>query len=308
MQIFKDIDLLDLKNTVVTTGNFDGVHLGHQFLLRQLVSMAHDKGSQSVVVMFYPHPREVLSSGKIDFYYLSSQEDKYRIFEQCGVDVVVQIPFNKELAQWSADDFVKKILVDKLGMSLFLVGYDHRLGNPKSDTRVAPLAEKYGFKMKECRSFVTEVGNVSSSIVREHILTGKVKQATLLLGRPYAMKCTVVEGEKVGRSIGYPTANLVPIYEKHVVPLEGVYVVQVQIGSRMFGGMLQIGHRPTLDDGRGRTVEVHIFDFNDNIYGQEVDVFFVKFIRLNQRFESLEDLKAQLRDDELSARQILLIL
>lgn len=302
MQIFKDIDLVQLNNTVVTTGNFDGVHLGHQYLLNRLVEHARGTDRQAVVVMFYPHPREVLSKGVGDFSYLSSQEDKYSMFERCGVDVVMQIPFSLELAKWSADQFVKRILIDKLGMSLFLVGFDHRLGNPKSDTRVAPLAEKYNFEMKECSSFVSPVGEVSSSIVKESLELGDVERTASLLGRKYAIRCIVVEGMKVGRSIGYPTANLRAVFSKKLIPAEGVYAVQIDFQGEVYGGMLQVGYRPTLDDGRGLTVEVHIFDFEKNIYGQQLVVKFVSFLRKNQKFSDINALRLQLKDDERLAR------
>jgi len=307
MQIYKGINQLSLKDTVVTTGNFDGVHLGHQFLLNELVALAKASRRLSVVVMFYPHPREVLSTGDTDFRYLSSQEDKYAIFEQCGVDVVVQIPFDKELSRWTAEEFVTKVLLDKLGMSLFLVGYDHRLGNPKSDTRILPLAEKYGFEMQECRSFITDFGEVSSSIVRDKLLAGEVERAAQLLGRPYAMACVVEVGKQVGRSIGYPTANLKPTYAKHLLPAEGVYAVKVMVDNVEYGSMLQIGHRPTLDDGRGLTIEAHIFDFADNIYGHTISIHFLHFLRQNRKFPDIESLRAQLKEDERTARSFLAI-
>lgn len=303
MQIYKEIKQLSLKDTVITTGNFDGVHLGHQFLLKELVSLAKNSGRLSVVVMFYPHPREVLSPEDDTFRYLSSQEDKYRVFEECGIDVVVQIPFSKELAKWTAEEFVTKILLDKLGMSLFLVGYDHRLGNPKADTRVLPLSHKYGFEMKECRSFETEYGEVSSSIVRESLAKGDVKLSAQLLGRPYTMECIVEEGRKVGRSIGYPTANLKANYDRQLLPSEGVYAVKVMLDAKEYGGMMQIGYRPTLNDGRGLTVEVHIFDFNQDIYGHTLSVYFVDYLRANKRFSDIDALREQLKLDEHSARK-----
>lgn len=301
MQIFKDIDFSKLKNTVVTTGNFDGVHLGHQYLLRQLVSLAHEQGKQSVVVMFYPHPREVLSSDVSGFSYLSTQEDKYSIMETCGVDIVVQVPFNKALAQWSAEDFVSKILINQIGMTTFLVGHDHRLGNPKSDNRIAPLSEKYGFLMIECDAFSTPVGNVSSSIVRKCLLDGQVEKVQQLLGRPYTLKGTVVEGKKIGRTIGFPTANVKPRSEKCLLPAEGAYAVRVEVKGVVYGGMLQIGHRPTLDDGRGLTVEVHLFDFDFMIYDDLINISFIAFLRANQHFSSVDALKKQLFFDKADA-------
>ncbi len=295
MQIFKELEDVFLKNTVVTTGNFDGVHLGHRFLIERLVSLAKARECQSVLVMFYPHPREVL--GNTSFRYLSSPERNIGIFEEYGVDVVVQVAFTKELATWSAEDFVKKVLVDRLGMSYFLVGYDHHLGNPQKKTDFKTLSQKYKFELEQALPYEKNEVLVSSSVIRKALSEGDVKQAKQLLGREYAMRYRVVEGQKIGRSIGFPTANLQPIFEKHLIPAEGVYAVQVLYDREYYGGMLHIGQRPTLNDGRGLTIEVNIFDFNRDIYNKIVDVCFVAFLRENRRFETIEELQQCLQVD-----------
>lgn len=305
MQVIKDIRDLQLADTVVTTGNFDGIHLGHQFVLNQLVDLAHRQDCRSVLVMFSPHPREVLGYGG-EVQYLSSADDKLELIEACGVDVVVQVHFDLELASWGSDDFVKKILLDKLGMTHFLVGYDHRLGNPKKSVSLDVLAEKYGFSLELCLPFELEFGKISSSIIREKLLIGDVLWAAQLLGRPYSLKCTVVRGQKLGRTISFPTANLVPVAEKMLIPGEGVYAVRVLVRGELCNGMMQIGHRPTLDDGRGLSIEVHLFDFDKCIYDDEVEVFFVEGVRSNKRFENIEALRLQLVNDEKQIRAILL--
>lgn len=304
MQLIKEIEGLEMNNTVVTTGNFDGVHLGHQYLLKELVNIAKKTKRRSVVVMFFPHPREVLSSDASGLRYLSNQEDKYKIFEECGVDSVVEIPFSKELAKWTAEEFVKTILLDKIGMSFFFVGYDHKIGNPREECNLNYLSDKYGFELQQCDPLHTEKSIVSSSVIRNCLLEGDVERASQLLGRFYTIKCTVVQGKRVGRSIGFPTANLKPVFEKRLIPAEGVYAVNVKYGDKRYGGMLHIGYRPTLNDGRGLTVEVHVFDFDDDIYDQIVDVCFVAFMRANKRFDTIEDLRCSIEEDARKAKTL----
>ncbi len=305
MQIFEDIEDLVMTGTAVTTGNFDGVHLGHQFLLGELVKRAKARGLSSVVVMFYPHPREVLSGGKDDLRYLSSQEEKYSVFREIGIDAVVQVPFTLELAKWSAEDFIQNILMEKLGMEFFLLGYDHRMGNPNYETNILKVSQKMSFDVQECAPFTSPLGKVSSSLVRRSLVAGDVKKASDMLGRLYTLHCVVEDGMKLGRSIGYPTANLKLQNAKQQLPSEGVYVVKVKVQGMVYGGMLMIGYRPTLNDGRGLTVEVHIFDFDEDIYQQEIQLSFLDFIRHNKRFESLALLRQQLREDEEAARAVL---
>ncbi len=301
MHIYRNIESLNLKNTVLTTGNFDGVHLGHQFLLRHLAKCAQEEGGRALVVMFYPHPREVLAKDDTDFFYLSTQEEKLTAFEKLGIDAVVEVPFSKALSQWGAEDFVKNILLKRLGMSLFLVGHDHKIGHPQKDQNLKTLSACHGFKIERCPIYIKDSEHVSSSLIRDKLALGKVSEAALLLGHPYAVQCTVIEGKKVGRSIGYPTANLLPVSTRKLVPADGVYAVRVKVKGKMYGGMLQIGYRPTLGDGRGMTIEVHIFDFKHEIYGEMLTVFFEALLRQNRKFSNISALRKQLGEDKISA-------
>ncbi len=305
MILREGIEGFSIKRSAITTGNFDGVHLGHQFLLKKLVAEAKKRSLASVVVMFYPHPKEVLGSGIDDFRYLNSQNDKYELFESLGINSVVVVPFSLEMAKLSAHDFIQKILIEKLNMEFFLIGHDHRLGNPQYETNILKVASGLPLEVAECTPFKSSVGLVSSSKIRKSLQMNEVKNAAIMLGRNFKIKCTVVDGRKVGRSIGYPTANLRLIDEKCQIPAQGVYAVNVMHEGKNYGGMMMIGSRPTLNDGRGETMEVFIFDFNKDIYHQELEVSFVDFVRDNMRFENIEALKYQLEQDEINIRKIL---
>lgn len=300
MEIIRDIDSAQLHDTVLTTGNFDGVHLGHQYLITQLVEAARKVNKKSVVVMFDPHPREVLQGHVLS--YLSFPEYKYAQMAKLGVDVLVIIAFDMALSKWGTEDFVNKILVDKLGMSTFMVGFNHNLGNPKKPADLQHMGDLYGFDVVRAEAFLCKEQSVSSSIIRNSILEGHVSQANLLLGKPYILPCHVTTGMKVGRTIGFPTANLALRFPKMLIPKDGVYAAQLQVGCEMFNGMLQIGHRPTLNDKRGLTIEIHLFDFAADLYNQDVDLLFVQYVRENIKFQSVDQLKAQLVNDELNIR------
>ena len=305
MLLFEGTEGFYIEGTAITTGNFDGVHLGHQFLLKELVKEAKKRSLASVVVVFYPHPRAVLNGGDSDFRYLNCPSDKNKYFEELGIDAVVRIPFNLDIAALSAQDFIQRILIESLNMKFFLVGYDHRLGNSKFENNILKIAENKTFEAKECEPFTLSIGGVSSSKIRKHLISGEVNKAATMLGRYYSMRCMVEDGRKLGRSIGYPTANLKLKDLQCQIPMEGVYAVKVKVTEEHFGGMLMIGNRPTLNDGRGLTMEVYIFDFNRDIYHQQIDVSFVEFVRHNQRFDDIESLKNQLMQDEIVIRELL---
>lgn len=305
MKLIKNIDDWVGGPSAVTTGNFDGVHRGHQFLLRQLVEKARLLSVPAVVVMFYPHPKQVLNTNSEPYLYLSNEEDRLAYMAECGVDFVVQLEFNKEMATWGADDFVKKVLVDSLQMSFFLMGYDHRLGNPKYSSDMAYLSQKYAYEWCRSEPYYFDDVLVSSTVVRASLQKGDIALANRLLGREYGFACHVVSGKRIGRTIGYPTANLETLSPSVFLPKEGVYVVRVSVDGEWYGGMMQLGSRPTLEDDRGVTLEVHIFDFKATIYGQTVDLVFCHFIRDIVKFDSLDSLVNQLQEDERSARAYL---
>lgn len=305
MKLLKSCKDWKAGSSAITTGNFDGVHLGHRFLLKQLVQRARDLEVPAVVVMFYPHPKQVLNPDAAPYLYLTNETQRLALMSECGVDYVVQLSFDKAMSNWSAEDFVKTILMDQLKMVFFLMGYDHRLGNPKYNNDVSLLAAKYEFELQRGEPYYCKDTLVSSTVVRNALGLGRVDQAELLLGRSYGFSCRVVGGKRIGRTIGYPTANLVPLYAHMLLPKVGVYVVRLMVKGCWYGGMMQLGHRPTLDDDRGLTLEVHIFDFDEDIYDQEVELAFCKYLRGTEKFKSIGDLLNQLKNDEITARAYL---
>lgn len=300
MEIIRDIYSVQLKDTVLTTGNFDGVHLGHQYLITQMVEAAHKVSKKSVVVMFDPHPREVVQGHILS--YLSFPEYKYEQIARLGVDVLVIIAFDVALSKWGTEEFIKKILVDRLGMSTFMVGFNHSLGNPTKPANLQDMGTCYGFDVVRAEAFHYLERSVSSSIIRRSILDGQVSEANLLLGKPYVLPCRVITGMKVGRTIGFPTANLALRFPKMLIPKDGVYAAQLKVGTDIFDGMLQVGYRPTLDDERGLTIEIHLFDFSSDLYEQDVDLLFVQYVRDNIKFPSVDELKTQLVLDKTKIR------
>ena len=302
MEFIQNCEEWRAGKSAITTGNFDGVHRGHRFLLGQLVERAHMLGVSAVVVMFYPHPRQVLNSNVEPYRYLTERDEQLQLMADCGVDYVVQVSFNKTMASWSAEDFIQRILINKLNMIYFLVGYDHRLGNPHFKNDIGVLSQKLGFELCRSEPYYQDGVLVSSTVVRELLSAGAVDRARFLLGRDYGFNCRVVGGKKVGRTIGYPTANLVPDFSDVFLPKEGVYAVRVKLGEALYGGMMQVGHRPTLEDGRGLTLEVHIFDFDEDIYNKSLRLYFHKYLRDIKKFSGIEGLLEQLKIDEKEAR------
>lgn len=302
MKIIKDIEGCELTGAVITTGNFDGVHRGHRFLLDQLVAKAQALSLPAVVVMFYPHPKQVLHPNAEPYLYLSDEQQQMHLIEDCGVDYVVQLSFDKAMASWSAEDFVTRMLLSKLGMKYYLVGYDHRLGNPRYSDDISQLSEKYSFGLQRSEPFYSQGVLLSSTVVRQALSEGRVADAALFLGRDYGFACTVVGGKRIGRTIGYPTANLVPCFDFPFLPKDGVYACRINVAGIWYGGMMQLGNRPTLDDGRGLTLEVHIFDFKDEIYGLNVELVFHDYLRGVEKFNHIDDLVKQLKNDETNAR------
>ncbi len=291
---------------VVTSGTFDGVHLGHQKILQKIKQIAHDHQGESVLLTFWPHPKYVLQNQHQDLKLLTTFDEKAIILEQLGIDHLVKIPFTKEFSQTSSKQFVEDIIVDKLKCKELVIGYDHRFGRNRegSFSYLQQNATDYGFNVREIpRQDIDHIG-ISSTKIRNYLLNHQVHLANKLLGRSYAIHGEVVKGQQVGRTIGFPTANI-EIKEKYkLIPSDGAYAVRVSVGGQMLSGMMNIGLRPTLQ-GMHKTIEVHIFDFNEDIYNLELGVELVKQIRQEQQFDSLEDLSSQLKKDRETARDIL---
>lgn len=292
---------------VVTIGTFDGVHIGHQAILQKLVSEARKHGGTSILITFWPHPRFVLKKGKTDLQLLSTFDEKIALLESLGLDYLVKVPFTPEFSNLSADEFIQKILVDNIGTKELYIGYDHRFGNNREGNLdfLEERAENFGYHVNEIpRQDIDSMG-VSSTKIREALLLGNIRLANSLLGRSYAITGKVIEGQKVGREIGFPTANLRIEEDYKLLPGDGSYAVEVEVRRGKFKGMMNIGFKPTVD-GSARTIEVHIFDFDDNIYNEKITVEFVKALRKEIKFNSLDELKSQLEVDKTNALNILL--
>jgi riboflavin kinase/FMN adenylyltransferase len=292
-----------LAKSVITLGNFDGLHLGHQELVRKVISRAKETGSQSVVVTFRPHPLKILAPEKCPPL-LSIYEEKIRLFEQLGVDVLVKIPFSLEFAKMSPEDFVKGILCDLLGAKEIFVGFNYRFGRGREGniTILKTLGKRLGFTVREVEQVSLEGEVISSTKIRRLLKDGEVEHAARLLGRTYAITGIVVKGDGRGKGLGFPTANIAP---KHaIIPADGVYAVRLLVRDKFYDGIANIGMRPTFDK-HDRAIEVHVFDFNEDIYGEDISLYFIGKIREEKKFGSPEELIGQIRTDVETARAML---
>lgn len=296
-----------LRPCVGTIGFFDGVHRGHRHLIRQVMDAAAAEGIESTVVTFDRHPREVLRS---DFRprMLSTFGEKMELLAQTGVDNCVVLPFDERMSGLSAHDFMSDVLRGLLGVKILITGYDNRFGHNRSegfDDYVA-YGREMGLDVRQGCAFVLNGVNVSSSVIRSFLQEGEVEMARLCLGYPYTLSGSVVAGKRVGRGIGFPTANLEVDGGGKLLPASGVYAVTVAFAGdvRRYGGMMNIGTRPTFD-GKEQTLETHIFGFTDDIYGESMGVSFVSRLREERRFQSAGELAAQLAEDKKMAEDFL---
>ena len=310
MQVHRDIaQLPHFRNAVVTIGTFDGVHLGHQQILKQMKAEALSLGGETVIITFYPHPRKVLrerEKGEVKL--LNSLEEKIQLLEAQGIDHLVVVPFTESFASMVAEAYVEDFLVARFHPAVLIIGYDHRFGKNRAGnyTLLEALGPQYGFRVHEIPEHVLHTVTISSTRIRQALLIGQLDEANENLGYTYPLSGVVVEGNKRGRTIGYPTANLDLRDPEKLIPADGVYAVTVRIDGRpgIFKGMMNIGYRPTVD-GRHRTIEVNIFHFSDMIYGETLRVSVCKHLRAEQKFESLDALKSQLADDQILAMAVL---
>ena len=294
------------QHPVVTSGTFDGVHIGHQKILNRVKELAKQVNGETVVLTFWPHPRLILKGDENSLKLLNTFDEKAALLEQAGIDHLVQIPFTKEFSQLSPDDYVQQILVNQLGTKFLVIGYDHRFGqNRVGDFNyLQQNAPRYGFEVEEIpRQDIDDIG-VSSTKIRQALGSGNVTSAHSYLGRHYQLSGTVVDGDKIGRGLGFPTANISIEEDYKLIPSDGIYAVQVFWQDQRFGGMLYIGNRPTLA-GKNKTIEVNIFDFNQNIYGQQLTISFLEHIRGDMMLNNLEELTAQLKKDQAAALAVL---
>lgn len=300
MQIYYSIDdFKPVKNAVVTSGTFDGVHVGHKKILSRLTEIARKSGGETVVITFWPHPRLVLYPDDKQLRLLNTFEEKAELLKKEGVNHLLRIPFTKEFSQLSSEDFITKILVEKIGTKKLVIGYDHHFGKNREGSfeQLTLNAPKYGFEVEEIpRQDVDHVA-VSSTAIRKAIESADLDTANHLLGQPYTLSGRVVKGDQLGRQLGYPTAN-VEIDSLHkLIPADGIYAVRVHHANASYKGALYIGNRPTVD-GTKKVIEVNMFNFAQEIYGESLTVEFHKFIRGDRKFDSLDELKDQITLDK----------
>ncbi len=308
MKVHTDIERLPVfKDAVITIGSYDGVHRGHKKILKRIRNLSKETGGESILITFHPHPRSIVYPKDGSIRLLSSLEEKIRLVEQQGVDHLVVVPFTIEFSQQDPYEYLEKFLVNIFNPRFIIVGYDHRFGlNRGGNTQLLiNHEEKYNYKVVEIPKEEIEEVTISSSQVRKAVAGGDVSTARSLLGHSYHFRGTVIHGDKIGQQLGYPTANLsLPSLEK-LMPVQGIYAVTILCKHVLRKGMLYIGNRPTLNSNQQQSYEVNIFDFNEDIYDLEIEVFFEEYIREDIKFNNLDELREQLKIDEKNAREAL---
>ena len=312
MTVHYDIQHLPVfKNAVVTIGTFDGVHTGHQQILQLMQTEAHKIDGETVIITFDPHPRQVIAARQTELFLLNSLQEKIHLFAKYGIKHLVITPFTEAFSLQTANEYIEQFLVKKFKPHTIIIGHDHRFGKSRSGNfeLLQQKAAQYNYAVKEIPGFMLQNNTISSTIIREALLKGNIDTANGYLGYAYFFSGTVVEGNKIGRTIGYPTANLQMQDNKKLIPGNGVYAVKVDLqktGEKItsFNGMMNIGVRPTVE-GTLRMIEVNIFNFDEEIYGDTLTVHIIKRLRNEQKFNGLEELKTQLLKDSEQAKAVL---
>lgn len=307
MKIYHNIlDFKPVNKAIVTVGTFDGIHLGHLAILQKMVDEAHQIGGETVVVTFYPHPRQVLHIDSANLKLITNQEKKIERFQEIGIDNLIIIKFTKEFSHTSSEDFIRNYIVEKIKPFKLVVGYDHHFGKDRAGNYklLYDLGQQFNFEVERVDLQDVENIAVSSTKIRTALVAGDVKKANRLLGYDYSICGKVVHGNEIGRTIGFPTANIATPHEYRLIAVSGVFACKVEWNGQHFDGMGNIGYRPTISDGH-LTVEVHIFDFDRFIYDEEICISFIDRIRSEVKFESLEALRQQLLSDKEQVKQIL---
>jgi riboflavin kinase/FMN adenylyltransferase len=305
VKVHRDLKDFKAKNPVVTIGTFDGVHLGHRKIISRLHDLAASIDGESVIFTFDPHPRKVVAASETNLRLLTSLDEKIALFEQSGIDHLVVYPFTPEFAQLTYEEFVEQILVGQIHTKSLVVGYDHKFGKGRQGDfdLLKNCADRLGFQIEKLDVLLMNESHISSTKIREAIQSGDFETANAFLGYRFSLHGTVVEGQKIGRTINYPTANIDTSDPDKIIPGYGVYAVVVTVQNTEYLGMLNIGSRPTVNhNADNRTVEVNILDFDADIYGEEIKVVFYHKLREEQRFASLDALKEQLAKDKINTK------
>lgn len=301
MKIHRDLKSFQAHNPVLTIGTFDGVHLGHRKIISRLHDLAKMNDGESVIFTFDPHPRKVVAPGETSLRLLTTLDEKIALFGQSGIDHLIIYPFTPEFSRLTYEEFVENVLVEQIHTKFLVVGYDHKFGkNREGDFEfLKKCADRHEFQIEKLDVLLMNESNISSTKIREAIQHGDFDTANAFLGYPFTLHGTVVEGLQLGRKIQFPTANIQASDPDKIIPGYGVYAVQANIRNQTYQGMLNIGSRPTVNNNADqRSIEVHLFDFESNIYGEEIELFFFKKLREEQKFSSIDALKDQLSKDK----------
>ena len=306
MEIISDINHQALPPSVATIGFFDGVHRGHRFLINQVKEVADKDGLYSALVTFPMHPRQVIQT-TYHPQLLSSPKEELEVLETTQVDYCLLLPFTQELSLLSARELMQ-LLRNKFNIHTLVIGYDHRFGHNRSESfeDYCRYGEELNIYMVRARAYTDGEDKISSSVIRQQLKEGKVSQAAQFLGYNYYLDGTVVDGYKVGRKIGFPTANLQVDCSDKLIPSEGVYAVYVYVEGKKWAGMLNIGHRPTINNGNNVSIEVNILNFSEDIYHKEMRIEFVKYLRPEEKYGTIDELIAQMHKDREETAKILL--
>lgn len=307
MKIYRSLEELPaIRNAIVTQGTFDGVHAAHRVIINRVKELAAQYDGETVLMTFDPHPRMVLFPDEHGLRLLHTLDEKIAALEQEGIDHLVVIPFTKEFSRLTSLQFIRDIIVNKLGTKVLVIGYDHRFGKNREGTfqHLKDFSSLYGFEVEEIPEQDVDNVAVSSTRIRLALEAGDINTANKYLGKKYAVSGIVMKGKQLGRTIGYPTANIAVLDPVKLIPADGVYAVEVFFNNKWYGGMLNAGYRPTVD-GKTHSIEVHIFDFNEDLYGKNITVRFVDKLRDEIKFNGIDALKNQLEKDKLHAIAVL---
>ncbi len=307
MKIYNSIfNLPNIQFPVVTIGMFDGVHIGHQQIFVQLIAKARENNGESIVITFDTHPRMVLQNDSYKLKFINSYQEKIQFIENAGIDHLVFLPFTKEFSKKTTEEFVKDFLVNALHIKALILGYNNRFGNKETNNfnLLSALSEEFKFDIEQVEVKDIDGITVSSTKIREALDKGNIQLANRLLGYHYELSGKVVMGNQIGQTIGYPTANIDLENDFKLIPALGVYAIKAEWNHHIYNGMLNIGIRPTLNINK-LSIEAHLFDFDTNIYGQYIKVYFVDKIRDEQRFSNLDELVVQLNKDKLTTISLL---
>lgn len=312
MKIYNHIDEFEpIPNGIVTIGTFDGVHIGHQKIISRLKEVAAQHGGETVILTFFPHPRMILHPDDQNIKLISTLHEKAEKLSEYGIDHLIITPFTRDFSNLSPEDYIKEILVKKIGIKQIVIGYDHRFGKDRKGglEELQHFSAYFNYMVEEIPEQDINDVAVSSTKIRNAILVGDVETANDFLGYPFQLIGKVIKGDQIGRTLGFPTANLFIEESYKLIPSDGIYAVRLEVmnenePAKQLDGMAYIGDRPTIN-GMSRNIEVNIFDFNQDIYGRMVRIQFFTFLRGDQKFNSLDELKEQLKKDEEAARKFL---